>query len=357
MEEQAATDQATEPAAASSPFGRHDTPADRWIKVATWLLVVAVILVAGYVAWSYYSDVRLRDTQSPSARAVANLAAVVAKSPNVAMARVRLAEAMMANGQQSEAVAQLEAALTIEKQNVAALTDLGLIAMQRSEWAKSEQYWTNLITVLGTEQMSAQDQRLADVYYYLGTTFVEEKRYEEAVANLKESIKIKRDSSPVHYMLSVAYQRLGLADMQKEELTIVLAFDPTQAQANYDMGLLLKTEKDVAGAAELFRIAADGAPAGVTDPQKQIDLLGSASEHLATAERLKTSDPKSALSEARIAAAIEPANVVAVRLVAELWEVNKDNARAQNAWERVLELVPGDAQATDAIKRLSANAK
>jgi Flp pilus assembly protein TadD len=357
MDESTVNDTVSEPAPASSPFGRHDTPGDRWMKVATWVLVFAVILVAGYVGYSYYSDVRLRDTQSPAARAVANLAAVVSKSPNVAMARVRLAEAMMANGQQSEAIAQLEAALMIEKNNVAALTDLGLIAMQRSEWPKSEQYWTNLITILGAEQMSAQDQRLADVYYYLGTTFVEEKRYEEAVANLKESIKIKRDSSPVHYMLSVAYQRLGLADMQKEELTIVLAFDPTQAQANYDMGLLQLKAGDVAAAAELFRIAADAAPAGITDPQKQIDLLGSASEHLATAVKLKTSDPKRALSEARIAAAIAPTNVAAVRLTAELWEVNKDNARAQNAWERVLELVPGDAQATDAIKRLSANAK
>jgi tetratricopeptide (TPR) repeat protein len=343
--------------AAASPFGRHDTPGDRWMKVATWLLAFAVLLVAGYVAWSYYSDVRLRDTQSPAARAVTNLAAIVAKNPNLAMARVRLAEAMMANGQQSEAITQLQAALTIEKENVAALTDLGLIAMQRSEWAKSEQYWTNLITILGAEQMSAQDQRLADVYYYLGTTFVEEKRYEEAVANLKESIKIKRDSSPVHYMLSVAYQRLGLADMQKEELTIVLAFDPGQAQANYDMGLLLLNERDLAGAAELFRIAADAAPAGITDPQKQLELLGSAAGHLSTAVSFKTSDPKRALSEARIAAAIEPSNVSAVRLVAELWEVNKDKARAQNAWERVLELLPGDIQATDAIKRLSANAK
>ncbi|HEY5548489.1 MAG TPA: tetratricopeptide repeat protein [Coriobacteriia bacterium] len=342
---------------APSPFGRHDTPADRWIKTVTWLVAAAIVIVAAYLGYSYYSDVRLRDTQSPSARAVANLAAIVSKSPNLAMARVRLAEAMMANGQQAEAITQLEAALKIEKDNSAALTDLGLIAMQRSEWVNAEAYWTKLVTILSTQEMAGQDQRLADVYYYLGTTFVEEKRYEEAVANLKESIKIKRDSSPVHYMLSVAYQRLSLQDMQEEELTIVLAFDPSQAQANYDMGLIKLKQGDVAGAAELFRISADLAPQGVDDPSKQLDLLGKAADHLAEAVRLQASDPTKALSEARIAAALEPTNVPAVRLAAQLWEVNKDPKRAQNAWERLIELAPGDVMATDAIKRLSANAK
>ena len=340
-----------------SPFGSHRSPADRWFRIATWVLAVTVLLVAGYLAWSYFSDVRLRDTQSPAARAIANLEAMVAKSPSVALARVRLAEALMANGQQSDAIKELEIALTLEKDNVAALTDLGLIAMQRSDWVQSEAYWKKLVTILSGAEMSAQDQRLADIYYYLGTTYVELTRYEDAVANLKESIRIKRDSSPVHYMLSVAYQRLGLLEMQQEELTIVLAFDPSQAQANYDMGLLMLKQGDIAAAAELFRIGADGAPDGVTDPQKQLDLLGKTPERLAQAVELKTKDPKAALSDARIAAAIDPANVVAVRLVAELWEANKDPKKAQNAWERVLELVPGDVQATDAIKRLTTNAK
>lgn len=345
------------PGAPASPFGRHDMPADRWIKAATWFAAAAVVVLLAYLGYSLYSDAKMRDTQSPSARAVANLTAVVEKSPNVAMARVRLAEAMMANGQQADAITQLEAALKIEKDNAAALTDLGLIAMQRSEWTNAEAYWTKLVTTLSTQEMAQQNQRLADVYYYLGTTLIEEKRYEEAVANLKESINIKRDSSPVHYMLSVAYQRLGLPDMQKEELTIVLAFDPTQAQANYDMGLILLKAGDVAGAAELFRTSADRAPDSVDDPDKQLALLGTASEHLATAVRLKSSDPTRALSEARIAAALEPSNVSAVRLIAQLWEVKKDPKRAQNAWERLLELAPGDVMATDAIKRLSAHAK
>jgi tetratricopeptide (TPR) repeat protein len=342
---------------ADSPFGPRATRADRWVKIATWIVAAALVGVAGFLGWNYYSDAHLADTQSPAARAVSNLRNIVGKTPNNATARVRLAEAMMANSQPSDAIVQLEAALKIDKTNADALTDLGLIAMDRKEWKKSEGYWRQLIDLLSTAEMSSKDQRLADVYYYLGTTFVEEGRYEDAVANLKQSVTIKRDNSPVHYMLSVAYQRLGLTDMQRQELDTVLAFDPKEAQANYDLGLLTLKAGDTAEAAELFRIAADNAPSTIDAPSKQLATLGSASDRLASAERLRTSDPKAALSDARIAAAIEPANIDAVRLVARLWEANKDSKRAQNAWERLLELVPGDTTATDAIKRLSANAK
>jgi len=281
----------------------------------------------------------------------------VAKNPSNATARVRLAEAMIANDQQSDAILQLQEALKIDKENTAALADLGLIAMDRKEWKKAEEYWTQLIELLSVTQMSSKDQRLAEVYYFLGTTFVEEQRYEDAVANLKESIAIKRDSSPVHYMLSVAYARLEITDQQRQELGIVLAFDPTHAQANYDLALLTLEEGDVAQAAEMLRIAADNAPENVQAPQQELAKLGDAENRLASARSLRAKDPKKALSEARIAAALDPKNVDAVRLVAELWEIEKDPKRAQNAWERLLELAPGDPAATDAIKRLTTNAK
>jgi tetratricopeptide (TPR) repeat protein len=343
--------------AGPSPFGPRKAPVEPWIKLATWTVGVAIVAVAAFIGWSYYNDVQLSRTQSATARAVSNLSNIVAKNPSNATARVRLAEAMIANDQQSEAILQLQEALKIDKENVAALSDLGLIAMDRKEWKKAEEYWIQLIDLLSADQMSSKDQRLAEVYYFLGTTFVEERRYEEAVANLKESIAIKRDSSPVHYMLSVAYQRLEIPDQQRQELEIVLAFDPTQAQANYDLGLLTLKDGDVAQAAEMFRISADNAPANVVEPQKELDKLGEADARLASARELREEEPKKALTEARIAAAIDPKNADAVRLVAQLWEAEKDPKRAQNAWERLLELVPGDPTATDAIKRLTTDAK
>jgi len=337
----------------ASPFGAADLPVDRTLKIAIWVVAGALALVIAYLGWTYFSNANLKNTQSPAGRAVANLAKIVEQSPGSVNARVKLAEALIANDQLDEAVAQLKAGLQIDKENASALVDLGLIAMQRREWKTAESYWTELVGLLGKAEMAAKDQRLADVYYYLGTTYVEMERYEDAVANLKKSISIKRDSSPVHYMLSVAYARLDLPEMQKQELEIVVAFDPKTAQANYDLGLLALASGDKAQAAECFRIAADNAPEGVTQPQDELDKLGTASEHLAAATRLKVSEPKSALTEARIAAALDPASADAVKLVAELAENTDDKSRALNAWQRYLELVPNDQTATDAIKRLS----
>jgi len=341
----------------SSPFGTNAFTVDRGLKIAITAVLVAVLAVGGYLGWAYYANTRLATTQSPSARAVANLQAIVTRSPGVAAARVKLAEAMVANDQLDDAIVQLKAALEIEKDNSAALTDLGLIAMQRREWKLAETYWIRLVDVLRAAEMSSKNTALADVYYYLGTTYVEEKRYEDAVANLKASLTIRRDSSSTHYILAIAYQRLGYQDMQEQELKVVVAFDPRHAQANYDLAVIALGRGDKAQAAELLRISVDNAPEGVTQPDEALAALGAASEHLATALRLEASDPAKALSEARIAAALDPGNLPAVKAVAELAERQKDKARALNAWKRYLELVPGDKTATDAIQRLSADAK
>jgi Tfp pilus assembly protein PilF len=354
---QPADEKTASPDEKASPFGPKAFSVDRGIKIAILVLLAAIVVVGGFLGWSVYSNQHLAVTQSPAARAVANLAAIVAQTPNVAGGRVKLAEAMIANDQLDEAIAQLQAALTIEKDNANALTDLGLIAMQRAQWTQAEAYWIKLIGILGGEDMASKNTALADVYYYLGSTYVEEKRYEDAVANLKKSLSIERSSSPAHYILSVAYSRVGLPDMQKQELQIVIAFDPKHAQANYDLGVLALADGDVAQAAEYFRVAADNAPAGVTDPSDQLAKLGTAAEHLASAQSLQASDPAKALSEARIAAALDPSNADTVKLVAQLAEKQKDTQRALNAWQRYLELVPGDQTATDAIQRLSANAK
>jgi cytochrome c-type biogenesis protein CcmH/NrfG len=43
--------------------------------------------------------------------------------------------------------------------------------------------------------------------------------------------------------------------------------------------------------------------------------------------------------------------------VAQLWEKTGNSAGALNAWQRLLELVPGDKTATDAVARLTEAAK
>ncbi|MDO8915519.1 MAG: tetratricopeptide repeat protein [Coriobacteriia bacterium] len=330
---------------------------DRSLDIAIRVITVVVIVLSAYLTYMLWDNSRVQAVSSPSGRAVENLRAAVKAAPGNPMVRVRLAEALVFAGRMPEAVEQYNAALELKKDYVPALSGLANLAMQDKQYATAVSYWTKIIKMLeGTSSSRSPD--LEGAYYGLGVTYLEMKKYEEAVLNLKESLRMKSSASDTHYMLSVAYRELGYPDKQREELNITLAFEPKNAQANYDAGMLALKEGDVATAAESFRTATNWAPAGIDLPRKELDKIaakGSASVRLANA--LASKESTTALSEARISAALDPTNVTPVRIVARLWEEFGEKTRALNAYERIVELVPGDAQATQAIKRLRPDGK
>lgn len=329
---------------------------DRWLDIAIRVTVVAIVAALGYLGWAYWSNSSEQKVGSPGGRAVENLRNVVRVSPGNANARIRLAEAMAAIGDLDGAIEQYRAALKLEPDYVPAMSGLATILMERKDYKSAETLWQKIIGQLDNTPTASQNPVLDSAYYGLGVTFMETKRYEQAVAAFKEALRIKADASDTHYQLSLAYAKLGYPDKQQDELTVVLTYDPRNAQANYDLGMLMLKKGDVATAAELFRTSADNAPKNVTLPQEQLDKLADeapAAERLSTARSLAADKPADALVQARIAAALDPTSVEAVRLVAQLSEKLGEKGRALNAWERLLELSPNDAGATTAIKRLN----
>lgn len=331
----------------------------KWLDAGIWIVGGLVVAIAAYLGWSVWSHSQVTQAGTPAARAVINLEQVVRANPNDAMARVRLAATLSLAGRTDEAVEQYSAALKIEKDMPQALRGLAMIAMQRKDFTAAEKYWQRILDNLAGAQYSTVDQRVEEAYYGLGVVALETKRNEDAVRYLKEALRMRKDASDSHYMLSVAYRELGLVDQQKSELQVTLAFDPNNAQASYDLGLVVQKEGDIAQAAELFRISADKAPR-IELPRQAlaaIEKQGTAEERIERARRLAVSDPALALVQARIAAALAPEDANAVRLVAELADKVKDKERALNAYRRLLELTPGDPAATKAIERLGGNAK
>jgi cytochrome c-type biogenesis protein CcmH/NrfG len=325
-----------------------DIRTGRWLDIAIRAVFVVVVAVAAVLGWMVWSNSRVQAVSSPAGRAVENLQKIVRGSPGNPNARIKLAEALSYSGRTDEAVEQYQAALKLQPDYLPALAGLATVAMQRRDYKTAESYWLKVVGLLDTSATAAKDARLDQAYYGLGVTYVDTQRWEEAVRALKEALRIRSDASDTHYMLSVAYRELDYPDKQKEELLITLAFDPNNAQANYDLGLLALKSGDVPAAAELFRIAADRAPEAVELPQI---------ERLAKAHSLEAKDVAGALVEARIAAALDPASVDAVRLVGQLSEKKGDKTRALNAFQRLLEMAPSDEEANQAIKRLSVDAK
>jgi len=328
---------------------------DRWLD---WTLRVVGLLVIGalaFLAYTVWQGERQQHQGSLAARAIDNLEQMVREDPENPELRILLGDGYRDTGQYADAVKQYDEALKIDNGHQGALMGLALVAMEQEEWRTAEGYLQRAIEVLQKNKFAAQDQRLERAYYYYGTVLIKLAEYEDAVAYLKEALRIRRDDADTHYALSVAYRELGSVGNQRKSLEAALAFVPAMPEANYDLGLLLLADGDEAGAAELFRRSADNAP-DRTEPVLELEKLGPFEDRMAAAAELLQTDPAAALLEARVAISLEPTSVDAARIVARLLQQISTPEEAELAWQRVLELVPEDLEATEALKALGGGA-
>ena len=327
---------------------------DRWLD---WTIRVVAVLVIGalaYLGYTVWRGEQQAKQGSLASRAIGNLEEMVRQEPQNPDYRVILGDAYRDTGSHAAAVDQYNAALELQPDNPGALSGLALVAMAREEWRTAEGYWQKAIEVLSKNQFAAQDLRLEKAYYYYGTVLIKVAEYEDAVAYLKEALRIKRSDADTHYALSVAYRELGSTKNQRSSLEAALAFVPSMPEANYDLGLLLLAEGDEAGAAELFRRAATNAP-GRPEPLAELEKLGPFETRWESAQSLVATDKEAALKQARVAAALDPEHVDAARLVARLLEDLDQDDEAIKAWQRVQQMVPGDEEAAAALDRLGAD--
>ncbi len=330
------------------PSFRQIRPLDAVIVV----VAVLVVLVGGYLGYSVWAqNKRIRDA-SPSTREIASLTAKLRANPNNFDTRMRLAQAFAVAGRDDEAIGQYKAILKVNPSFVPALSGVGFEYLKQKKWKEGEGYFRKVVSLTEKDTTSVGSSPLETAYFYLGIALMEQRKYEEAVGFLKGALRLRRDSADASYALAVSYRELGIMDGYEEYLLYTLKFDPNMAEANYDYGMLLLSKKDLASAAEYFRRSVHAAP-GVDKPQIELDKLGNFDDRLAEAKKLKPTDPAKALVEARIASALDPQSVEALALVGELYEATGQRDKAAEAYREVLVLEPGNALATEGLKRVS----
>ncbi len=321
------------------------------LDIALWSAAVAVVVLATFLGWSVWSHNRAVVAATPASRAIAAIETSIRKNPGNLGLRMQLAQALVVAGRENEAIAQYTAILKASKDYTPALSGLGFIAAQKKDWKTSQDYFQKVVSLLGNTQNASRDSALETAYFYLGTALMERHQYEDAVANFKAALRIRRDASDTHYALAYCYKQLDSMKKYREELEITLAFDPKMPEANYDLAMLILKE-DVGRAAELLRTSVDAAP-NVDKPQLALDALGPFSKRFQAAKDLSAKSARKALAEARVAVALEPKNVDALRLLAALWEKNKSPEDALGVYGRILQIAPQDAAAMKATERLS----
>jgi tetratricopeptide (TPR) repeat protein len=324
----------------------------RPLDIALWAVAALVLVVGAYLGWSVWSHNRSVVESTPASRAVTDIKANLKKDPNNIDLRMGLAQALVVAGRKNEAVDHYKAILKAKKEYTPALSGLGFIAMTNKDWKTGEGYFRKVTELLAGTPNADRNKSLEIAYFYLGTALMEQHKYEDAVGYFKAALRIRRDASDTHYALAYCYKQMDSPRKYREELEATLAFDPKMPEANYDIALLLLKEGDPGRAAEHLRTSIDNAP-NVEMPETELDKLGPFSKRFAAAKSLASAETTKALTEARVAVALEPKNVDALRLLASLWEKSGDADSATGIYQRILVIVPGDPSATKALERLA----
>lgn len=338
----------------ASPLRRSDR-IDRILTFVTLGLVVAVLGVGAYLGWAIYTTTINERTATPALRVIDDLKNNVRRAPNSAPLRVRLGEAYAAAGMNVQAKEQFVSAVQIDKKHVGAWLDLGLVAMEERKFQAAQGYFQKVydLTQASTTQQSV-DSPQETALFNLGVIAVEQRRYEDAVGYLKGALRIRRDASDTYFYLAKAYIGLDTPDKAAEMLKISTTFDPQFAEAQYTYGVLFAKQHDDLNAAEHLRQAADLAPKSNQLAQQALAKLGKAEDRVAQAKKLLASgDKKKALEQARIAYALDPSNLEAVKLTAGLQMQTGDKSSALDTYRAAEKLAPKDREVLDAIKRLT----
>jgi Flp pilus assembly protein TadD len=323
----------------------------RPLDAAIALVLVIVVGLGVYLGYSVWWNQRQLKAASPIARGLDELVVAVRQNPDDLGLRIRLAGALRLAGRRNEAVKQYEAVLRVKEDHAGALAGLGTVALSDGDFKTAESYYRKVIEITTKDSQGVSASAMGQAYFYLGTAVMEQKRFEEAASLFKEALNYRRDSSTTHYFLAVCLKEMDLDAAYRDSLGNALMFDPKHPEANYDMGILLLADGDVATAAEHFRTSADAAPDAPL-PQKALDELGSFDQRFSEARRLAKADRGQAILEARVAVALAPRSIEALVLLGDLYADAKDDEKARDAYRRALSLDARNDAAKAGLERV-----
>jgi len=332
---------------------RRDGGINVWLNIALAVLVLCILGAASFFGYSVYRDRQANEATTAAGRLAATLQGQVRQNPNDAVLRVRLGEALGGMGKYSEATAQLNAALKIDPKHVGAHLDLGLVALAAENPVAAESYFKKVVELTDASQYSALNQSREVALYNLGLIAIEQKRYEDAAGYLKAALVIRKDASDTYYQLAKALQAMGEVDGAIHQLEIGIQFDPGFAEAHYFLGELYKQKNDDVNATYQFAKAAELSPEA-DPPREALDAYGPAAKWVEKARAALASGAQSdAVTAILIARNLEPKNLVAAKLHAEILVQTGKLKDALDVYGQAAAINPDDADVKAQIKALT----
>lgn len=294
----------------------------------SWLGPIAAgagAVVAAFVIASYVAD----SGPGPSAleQMVSDLEEQVRADPANANLRVAVADAYLKDGRAADALAQYEEALRLDDGRVDALFGMGLAYYELGELDQAGAAFQTVVKVNADNPMQALDRRLQGAHYYLGLILRSQGRYDEAINELRIALGLNRADADTLVELGRTFALKGEYEDAAAAFEVAVAFVPDYTEAYRELEAAARALGDEAKATyasamiEVFK----GDPKRAVEPLRKVAQEGHSSRYWwALGYTLEELD---------------------------------DTEGAREAYQRAVDLNPGELLAAEALRRLQEGAQ
>jgi tetratricopeptide (TPR) repeat protein len=217
---------------------------------------------------------------------------------------------------------------------------------------KAELYFKKVLELTSKAQYSQVDERRENALYNLGVITLAQQKYEEAAGYFKEALRIRKDASDTYLNLARALKGLGDYDSAVKNLEFAIAFDPSFAEAHYTLGQVYEAKGDKVNASYYYYQAARLSPESEV-PQEALASFGTSAEWVARAKtQLESGSPDDALDSALIASNLDPENVDAIKMHAEVLLARKNYKDALEVYRKALKIDAKNAAVLAAVAQI-----
>jgi tetratricopeptide (TPR) repeat protein len=290
----------------------------RYGAIALGVMLVAFVAI-------YYKGQHVDSGPSLGERQIDSAEQAVRQAPQNVAARLSLAATYLKDGRPDAALTQYDEILRAVPGNRAALLGAGTATMQNGDLDGAVTLFTKVVAGTKNVEFSNVDPQLQTAYYWLGSIAAQRGNYDDAVKNIRASLKVDDSDADSWYLLGTLQIKQGDPKGAVASLQRAIAFVPT-------------------GWCEPYT-ALGGAYTAMKAPQL--------AEYAGAMVDFCTKNPGNATK--RLSALISgPAAIDAMLGLGLIAETQSDRAAAVDWYRKVLVADPTNTNATTALGRLDA---
>lgn len=203
------------------------------VAVGVILIVAAAVVASIFTGGSGKSD--------PLKAAVSKAEEQVRNDPNSVELRVAVADAYLKAHRVDDALNQYHEALNIDPNRQDALYGLGLAEQQKGDLNAAGVALSSVISMNKGKEGAALNPRLQGAHFYLGQVLREQGRYDDAINEFRTALGLNRSDADTLFELAKTFALNGNNDDASQAFDVALAFVPDFREAYVEVEKLANT--------------------------------------------------------------------------------------------------------------------